>query len=249
MPFCSKCGANIPTDANFCPSCGAAAGAASPRREAGLGMPPSSHLGSTPQAPQPASRSAAGLILPIMVVVAVAVIGLLLWSQRDGARPIAGNEHAGNELIAAADSSTAPAADADRAATADDGTDADADADAGADEVTGGAPPPEAASAPLPAIVSAATLDSAFTSNPADAAARYAGPVQVSGVIASMVMPGDTPALSMEGRTPLNHMIVNFRQGYRQRLAPLAKGRTISITCDSVRRFAGTTVLDGCDLR
>lgn len=164
-----------------------------------------------------------------MVVIAVAVIGLLLWSQRDGARPIAENRQAAST-------------DASDAAATDEGGDPDAE------EVTGAAPEPEAATAPLPETLSAATLDSAFTSNPADAAARYAGPLQVSGVIASMVMPGATPALSMEGRTRLNHMIVNFRAGYRERLAPLAKGQRITVACDSARLFAGTTVLDGCEL-
>lgn len=36
----------------------------------------------------------------------------------------------------------------------------------------------------------------------------------------------------MEGSTRFNYMIVNFRPGYRDRLAPLAKGMTISVACD-----------------
>ena len=229
MAFCSKCGANIPPESNFCPSCGAAAEPA----QAGLGMPPPAAPHREVHTVTPA-RSGAGCILPALVVLAVAVIGLLLWSQRDGARPIAANEQA-----AATDS------DAAEAAATGEGEAAPAQPAETAQQPDEASAPAEA---PEPATLSAAALDSAFNSNPAAAAARYAGPVEVTGVIASMVMPGATPALSMEGRTRLNHMIVNFRPGYRQRLALLSKGQTIGVACDSARLFAGTTVLDGCDL-
>lgn len=96
--------------------------------------------------------------------------------------------------------------------------------------------------------VSAASLDSSFVSDPQGAAARYAGPVRVSGTIATMVQPGPTPSLSMEGRTRFNYVIVNFPAGYRERLAPLAKGQVITVACGGVRALGGTTILSDCRL-
>jgi hypothetical protein len=94
--------------------------------------------------------------------------------------------------------------------------------------------------------VSAPTLESAFFSDPGGAAVRYPGPIRVAGTIATMVQPGPTPALSMEGRSRFNYMIVNFPAGYRERLAPLSKGRFITVACDEVRSLGGTTILSGC---
>ncbi|SFR96838.1 hypothetical protein SAMN05192580_2082 [Sphingomonas jatrophae] len=75
---------------------------------------------------------------------------------------------------------------------------------------------------------------------------RYAGPIRVAGTIATMVQPGPTPALSMEGRTRFNYMVVNFPAGYREQLALLSKGQFITVSCQSVRSLGGTTILSGC---
>ena len=63
-----------------------------------------------------------------------------------------------------------------------------------------------------------------------------------------MVTPGPTPALSLEGRSRLNYMIVNFPRGYRERLALLSKGQAITVNCGSVRAVGGTTILNDCAL-
>ena len=117
-----------------------------------------------------------------------------------------------------------------------------------ADEA-GDAQPAETASAPAAGdTTTAASLDSAFNADPAGARARYAGPVTVSGRIATMVTPGPTPALSLEGRTRFNFVLVNFPSGYREQLATLAKGDRITVSCRNVAALAGTTVLQGCAL-
>ena len=72
--------------------------------------------------------------------------------------------------------------------------------------------------------------------------------MRVSGTIATMVQPGPTPSLSMEGRTRFNYVIVNFPAGYRERLAPLAKGQVITVACGGVRALGGTTILSDCRL-
>ncbi|KQN40260.1 hypothetical protein ASG37_00075 [Sphingomonas sp. Leaf407] len=73
MAFCTRCGADLPADARFCPTCGAAAADA--------------------VAPAKAQREGrGGLILPAMIVVALAIIGIFLWDQRDAARLIAAPE-------------------------------------------------------------------------------------------------------------------------------------------------------------
>jgi hypothetical protein len=185
----------------------------------------------------------ARLILPLVIVLAILVIGYLLWSQREGTRPIAGNEQ---------QQAAAPGADgaSDRGQEAADGAVADSPAqperavDAArrdADRLT--TPPPF-----TPTFTTAAALDSAFFSDPRGAALRYDGPVRVSGIIATMVTPGPTPALSLEGRSRFNHMIVNFPRGYRERLAPLAKGMAITVSCGGVQALAGTTILNDCAL-
>ncbi len=78
MAVCSRCEADLPADARFCPACGMAVAAAAP-----AGMQPGGW---------------GGLILPTMIVVALAVIGLFLWSQRDGTRPITATPATSNKV-------------------------------------------------------------------------------------------------------------------------------------------------------
>ncbi|WP_141395814.1 zinc ribbon domain-containing protein [Sphingomonas spermidinifaciens] len=91
MAFCTDCGTELPAGARFCPSCGKPAGvSAAAAAPVGAAPQPVSH----PAPPPPAARSRGGrggarLILPVMIVVALFVIGYMLLVQRDGARPIA----------------------------------------------------------------------------------------------------------------------------------------------------------------
>jgi len=228
MTFCTDCGTLIPDGARFCPGCGKPVATASAK----AATPPpatSAPAGGMRQPPVSAPRpgwSPASLILPVVALIAVLVIGLLLWSQRNGTRPIAGNDSAAEERVAAED------------------TDTPAEADGEVPDRP--APEPDAAGSAI--ATSAAALDSAFFSDPRGAGERYAGPVRVSGVIATMVSPGSTPSLALEGRTRFNHMIVNFPVGYRERLAPLAKGQRVTVSCGGARALAGTTILNDCSL-
>ena len=221
MAFCSQCGTSLPEGARFCPKCGAETGdaAAAP---AGFAAAPQPLPAPGPAPVAPAARGRGGFILPIVIVLALAVIGFMLWGQRDGARPIAGNESEQPEKKSADAAENANATD-------DSALPAKAEGDA-----TG---------------TTAASLDSAFTSDPQGARARYPGAVTVSGIIATMVSPGSTPSLSLEGRTRLNFIVVNFPDGYGPQLASLAKGQRITVSCRSVTSLAGTTILQDCRLR
>ena len=97
MAFCTNCGTNLPADARFCPACGTAtAEPAAPMPETSLR--PAEPVRPTPRQALPPLRQhrsgVGGWILPAMIVVALLVIGVFLWSQRDGARPIAGDDSA-----------------------------------------------------------------------------------------------------------------------------------------------------------
>lgn len=231
MAFCTDCGTPIPDGARFCPGCGkpAATGSAKATTPPPIAPAPPGGMRQSPvSAPRP-GWSPASLILPVVALIAVLVIGLLLWSQRNGTRPIAGNDSAAEERVAVGDTDTPaePAPGAERA---------------------GERPAPEPEAAGSAVATSAAALDSAFFNDPRGAGERYAGPVRVSGVIATMVSPGSTPSLALEGRTQFNHMIVNFPTGYRERLTPLAKGQRVTVSCGGARALAGTTILNDCSL-
>lgn len=245
MAFCNQCGAAMPDGARFCGSCGAPAAPdavqAEPARDDGARAAPSPASSSPSAAPPsptfpprngpvgPGSGGAGGAVLPIMFVIALLVIAYLLFSGRN---PVTTNS-AGKAAQAAAASDTPSARDEAKPTTPRRAVDEASDA-------------ATLASANTTATTSAATLDSEFFNDPRGAELRYPGRVRVSGVIASMVMPGRTPALSMEGRNRFNYMIVNFPEGYREQLAPLSKGRFITVSCDSVQGLAGTTILSGC---
>ena len=228
MAFCTVCGSELSKGARFCSTCGAAVQGAAPSPDIGVDRSAQapSERGATAPIATP-SRGGMSLVLPVVVGIAVLIIAYLLLTGRSSEQmPVAGQDAAGARV--ANDAGTAPAATGTRAA------------DAASDRAAG----PSRA----PATVSAAMLDSAFASDPRSAAQRYAGPIRVSGVIATMVQPGSTPALSMEGRTRFNYMVVNFPAGYRERLAPLAKGQLIDVTCNDVQSLGGTTILSGCAL-
>ncbi|OWK32875.1 zinc ribbon domain-containing protein [Sphingomonas mucosissima] len=218
MAFCTACGTQLPNNARFCPSCGAAAGDATAAARAADPAPGNAERPAGFAEPG-RGGGAARWILPIVIVIAAVVIGLMLFRGKAD-QPAGGTPSESGQVAGQAGQSTEENAPS-------------AGSSAGASSGT---------------IMSAAALDGAFSRDPAAASATYPGPVRVSGVIASMVQPGPTPALSLEGRTRFNYMVVNFPAGYRERLAPLAKGQFIQLSCSRVRGLAGTTILDGCQL-
>ncbi len=237
MAFCHQCGTELSDGANFCTNCGATVGGGSVT----TGVDPASDATSTggrsaysssPTRPEPVRSPVAGVrgsfgwVLPALVAVAVVIIGYLMFAPR----PNSTASDAPDAAVATDQVGTRQVPSADRRAV-----------DEASDAATVAGANTRASNS-----VSAAVLDSAFSSDPASAALRYAGPIRVSGTIATMVQPGSTPSLSLEGRTRFNFMIVEFPQGYRTRLAPLAKGQFVSVNCDQVRSLGGTTILSGC---
>jgi hypothetical protein len=237
MSFCNQCGTELFDGAKFCTNCGTAVGSAATKTR----FDPAPEAASTdgrstystpPISPDPArpvvsgARGGFGWVLPALVAVAVLIIGYLLLAPR----PDSPAADTSNTAVATDQAGVRPAPRADRRSV-----------DEASDAATVAGANTRASNS-----VSAAVLDSAFNSDPASAALRYRGPIRVSGTIATMVQPGPTPSLSMEGRTRFNFMIVEFPEGYRTRLAPLAKGQFVSVTCDQVRSLGGTTILSGC---
>jgi hypothetical protein len=269
MAFCTECGTQLPAGARFCPGCGASATpgetVAQPTREPLPGdLPPpaaaasySAPPASAPPRPtsydqpiQSGGGSAVAWIVPLLIVIAALAIGYTLFAPgRDGpsTKPTetASGEKAGDK---AGEEPASEEKASEAAGSAEESAAASAPSDAGARSVDQAAAAAERLSSGGGVAVSAAQIDAAFNRDPDGAGTIYGGPVRVSGVIASMVQPGRTPALSMEGRTRFNYMIVNFPAGYRERLAPLAKGQFIQVACGRARGFAGTTILEGCDL-
>jgi hypothetical protein len=154
-----------------------------------------------------------------MILAAIVVIAIVFWTQRDGARPIAGDS--GNV-----------AAQVPEAGASAEASERKGEREAPADATS----------------TTAASLDSAFNSDPQGARDRYAGPLTVSGTIATMVTPGASPSLSLEGRTRFNFVVANLAPGAGEQLATLAKGDRVTLSCRSVTGLAGTTVLQGCAL-
>ncbi len=189
MAFCTRCGTELPEDARFCPACGTARTAAAPAAPAAppepqpdvsLRKPEGARPAAGPLPPLRPERGGGGLILGAMIVAALVIIAFFLWSQRDGARPIAGN--AGEAATGRADGGAAPAPAPDAAEEAPTG-----------DAIR----------------TTVASLDSAFVANPAGARRRYAGAVTVDGTVVSLTT-GASPSLSLEGRTRFNHVIANL---------------------------------------
>ena len=87
MGYCTQCGTNIPDGARFCPGCGKSTEAASPPADdpSRPSMPEPPLAGRSPPLapPEPATRPS--WMVPAMVVLAILIIGLLLWPQRQRA--------------------------------------------------------------------------------------------------------------------------------------------------------------------
>ncbi|MEN3748243.1 zinc-ribbon domain-containing protein [Sphingomonas sp. HF-S3] len=239
MVKCTRCGAALPADARFCPVCGQAiADADDPfaRIDAPAG-PPSPPPGA--QRARSGSRWG-GWILPAMIVVALAVIGVQLWSQRDAAKPIAERQAAAEKRD---DGGAVPKQSADQTASTAVAAEAgEPAAEAGAADED---PQPETASS---GETTAATLDAAFASDPQGAKARYPGAVTVTGTVASLT-PGAAPSLSLEGRTRFNFVIATLATAARDDISALSKGASVTLSCGRVATLAGTTMLRDCTPR
>lgn len=240
MTRCTRCNAAIPAGARFCPDCGhAIADADDPFA---VITAPSPRPGSQPRTQQPGAPAArrsgggwGGWILPVMVVIALAVIGVQLWSQRDAAKPISERQA---EASKDADTAAAPAKSADAAPSPAVEEVATTSADH-ADDV----PPPAASDGQ----VSAASLDAAFTSDPQAAKARYPGAVTVTGTVTSLT-PGASRSLSLEGRTRFNFVVATL-SGADDAVSALSKGQSVTLSCGRVATLAGTTMLRDCSLQ
>lgn len=233
MAFCTHCGSELPADARFCAACGRpvdASPASEPAAQPATVTPAPAdpHPGATavsiPQVVRRSGGGGGGLILPIIIVVALFVIGATLWTQRDGARPIAGVDRTetrptGEKAVTAGTGDERVAIVAPDAGTADDAND------------------------PNTTLTTVASLDAAFRSDPQGARARYAGRVTASGTVAAVTL-GGTPSLSLEGRTPFNYVVANVADA--SQIADATKGDRVTLTCDRVTALAGTTILQGC---
>lgn len=230
MAYCTHCGTELPGTARFCPSCGKPAGtsAAEATTSAPVTAPaaeahprPATNPIPLPIEARPRSgRSGAGFILPGIVIVALLVIGLMLWSQRDGARPITDAERDRVETKSASEETKT--------------------ADGRASEKTAAASRSDDTEATRTTV---ASLDAAFRSDPQGALARYPGPVSVSGTVAAVTL-GATPSLSLEGRNPFNYVVANMTD--QSQVADAVKGSRVTLTCTRVSALAGTTILQGC---
>lgn len=183
MAFCTNCGTNLPDDARFCPACGTAtAEPVAPMPEAAFHpaepAPPAARQALPPLRPH--RSGGGGMILPAMIVIALLVIGVFLWSHREGMRAGAGNDAApiAEATLNAPDEAPAPAAAAPR------------EADGNAARTT------------------VAAIDAAFRADPAGAARRYDGTVTVDGTLVSVSTAG-SPSLSLEGATRFNYVVAN----------------------------------------
>lgn len=249
MAFCTYCGTALPADARFCADCGKPAGApadaaqvsppvqaaplaapiADPRpypdRGADTGPVPGPTPMGIPRTPPQRRRGGGGLILPIMIVVALLVIGVMLWTQRDGARPIAGTdtEQAVDETARTTVRNTGD----DGAAIEPETSTAEADSPAEGTRTT------------------VQSIDAAFRDDPQGARARYAGPVAVSGTVAATTA-GAAPSISLEGRMPFNYVVANLRDA--SAFAGAARGSRVTLRCSGVTAIAGTTILQSCTL-
>ena len=263
MAFCTQCGHQMPDGARFCPACGAPASGAAPPVEPVVApatlTPPESDSFARP-APAPTSyedpkRGGGMTALGILAVIAVIVVAVVLWQQRDGARPVAGNESDPVTVTKDGDGEAAPVERPTDVAAAPTGGDDEPTS------ITEGGIAPETsdgggagttdtiASAPGEGgsgVIPAAVIDTAFWSDRDAAAERFAGPVSVRGEIVSVSQVGDTRSVGMAGRSRFNTIIVNFAPDQRAAVEQLSRGQVITVACSDTTSLGGTTILRNC---
>ena len=181
-------------------------------------------------------------LLVILALIAAAVLGVVFWQQREGARPVA--ETAANASAPAEEPSAEPT------------------------EVAA-APAPEPTPTPTPsptlevaqtgdeigspasldpngeAAIPAAAIDAAFADDPERAFAEFPGPVTVRGTVIGLLS-DSPPALSLEGYQRGGIVVADLARGQGDALDLLARGSVVRLRCAAVRRQAATTVLLGC---
>jgi len=181
-------------------------------------------------------------LLVILALIAVAVLAVVFWQQRDGTRPVA--ETATNTTEPAAEPSEEPT------------------------EVAS-VPLPEPTPTPTPsptiemaqtgdeigstasldpngeAAIPAAAIDTAFDDDPHRAAEEFAGPVTVRATVIGLLS-DSPPTLSLEGRSRGNYVIADLAGGQRDALQLIGRGSVVRLRCAAVRHQSATTVLYGC---
>ncbi|WP_375271540.1 zinc-ribbon domain-containing protein [Sphingomonas sp.] len=187
-------------------------------------------------------------LLVILALIAAAVLAIVFWQQREGARPVA--ESATNLSDATAGSGAEPG-----------------DLPSDAPTEIAAEPTPEPTPTPAPSVevvqtgdeigstasldpngeaaIPAAAIDAAFADDPDRASEEFPGPVTVRGTVIGLLS-DSPPALSLEGYQRGGIVVAALARGQRDAVELLSRGSVVRLRCASVRHQAGTTVLDGC---
>lgn len=225
MAYCSTCGATLPPGARFCPNCGTAVNEG--KQPAAASPPEADTTGS--------EISASTKLLGALAAIAVLVVAVVIWQQRDGARPVA------NE-IAAAEPAPAPSDTLEPLPTPTPSPTPTPEAsDVTAADVEAGL----AAQRPgRDTVVPVTTLDAAFANDPRLAGQAIVGPLQLRGTVAEAYAEDERPSASLEGAE--GTVIAYFAEESRDAVAMLESGARLNMTCERARHARGTTVLEGC---
>ena len=181
-------------------------------------------------------------LLVILALVAVAVLAIVFWQQREGARPVA---EVGANTSAPADEPSAEPTEVAAAPTPE--------------------PTPTPSDTPTPelaqtgdeigspasldpngeAAIPAAAIDAAFADDPERAFAEFPGPVTVRGTVIGLLS-NSPPALSLEGYQRGGIVVADLSRGQGDAIDLLGRGSVVRLRCAAVRRQAATTILVGC---
>lgn len=170
--------------------------------------------------------------LGILALIAVIVVSVVLWQQRDGARPVSESSR----------EATVAGSTAAQGGTADEGPTSVTQSSDAAGTVEA-APERGTASGD---VIPAAVIDTAFHTDRVDAGRRFAGPVTVRGEMVSVNQSGDTPRIGMAERTRFNMMIVNVDPDQRLLVQNLSRGQTVTVSYREASSMGGSTILRSC---
>lgn len=234
MAFCTKCGATLPPGARYCPNCGAATAVEKPAKTPIAGKATTGEATATTST----GLSTSTKLLGGLAAIAILVVAVVIWQQRDGARPVA-NEIAANEIAAAeplptpSDTPTPPPTPSP--------TPTPEASDATAEDVATGL----AAARPAPdTVVPVTSLDAAFANDPRLSGQAIVGPLRLRGTVAEAYPEDERPSASLEGAE--GTVIAYFADDQHDAVATLQSGARLGLTCDRARHQRGTTVLEGC---
>jgi hypothetical protein len=181
-------------------------------------------------------------LLVILALIAVAVLGVVFWQQRDGTRPVAetaANTEAPAEAPSAEPTDVAAAPTPEPTPTPSD-TPTPELAQTG-DEIGSPASLDPNGEAAIPA----AAIDAAFADDPERAFAEFPGPVTVRGSVIGLLS-DSPPALSLEGYQRGGIVVADLVRGQGDAIDLLGRGSVVRLRCAAVRRQAATTILVGC---